>query len=70
MNEHKNTLAVRSVSGVAKAKLAELKHYSRLTYGSLIDDAVDALWEDYLSEGHDLTLGSAGRFGPNQVPSD
>ena len=61
MKDHKNTLAVRSVSGATRAKLTELRHYSRLTYGSLIDDAVDALWAEYLSEGHDLTLASMDR---------
>lgn len=54
MKENKNTLAVRSVSVATKAKLAELRLYSRLTYGSLIDDAVEALWADYLAEGHEL----------------
>jgi hypothetical protein len=54
MTYERNTLAVRSVSGITRARLDHLKVYTRLSYGSLLDDAVEALWEDYEADGHDL----------------
>ena len=54
MNDRKNTLAVRSVSDFTRERLDQLRSYTRLTCGSLIDDAVDALWREYLAEGHEL----------------
>lgn len=54
MDDMKNTLAVRSVSNFTRTKLDHLRAYTRLTCGSLIDDAVDALWREYVAEGHDL----------------
>lgn len=57
MDEIKNTLTVRSVSVITHDRLAQLRAYTRLTCGSLIDDAVDALWREYLVEGHDLAEG-------------
>ena len=54
MSEMKNTLAVRSVSDHTHERLDQLRAYTRLTNGSLIDDAVDALWREYIAEGHDL----------------
>lgn len=54
MDITKSTLAVRSVSDFTRDRLDQLKSYTRLTCGSLIDDAVDALWREYIAEGHDL----------------
>lgn len=54
MNDRKNTLAVRSVSDFTRDRLDHLRSYTRLTCGSLIDDAVDALWREYEAEGHEL----------------
>ena len=51
--QHKS-YTVRSLSPTTKARLVALKAYSRLTYGSLIDDAVEALWNDYITDGHPL----------------
>lgn len=55
--------AVRSVSAMTKARLVALKSYSRLSYGALIDDAVEALWSDYIEEGHSLPEVEATRLG-------
>ncbi len=49
-------MTVRSILMETKDRLHALQHYTRLTYGSLIDDAVEALWAEYLSEGHELYL--------------
>jgi hypothetical protein len=54
MTNEKVTLSVRSVSAVTKARMADLAGYTRLTYGSLIDDAVEALWAEYEADGHVL----------------
>lgn len=53
----KNTIAVRSVSDITRVRLDHLKSYTRLTYGSLLDDAVEALWADYEADGHELPSG-------------
>lgn len=52
MNKGNITLSVRSISRQTKSKLEGLRKYTRLTYGSLIDDAVEALWQEYLADGH------------------
>jgi hypothetical protein len=52
MNTRNITLSVRSISRQTKSRLEILSDYTRLTYGSIIDDAVDALWHDYLADGH------------------
>jgi hypothetical protein len=54
MDDMKNTLAVRAVSGLTRDRLDQLRAYTRLTCGSIIDDAVDALWREYIAEGHDV----------------
>lgn len=54
MTSDKHKLSVRSVNGATLAHLVALKNYTRLTYGALIDDAVAALWDDYVEDGHDL----------------
>ena len=54
MQIHSNSYTVRSINPVTKARLLALKSYSRLTFGSLIDDAVESLWFDYIDDGHDL----------------
>ena len=46
--------AVRSVQPITKARLAALKSYSRLPFGALIDDAVEALWDAYVNDDHHL----------------
>lgn len=53
MNDNKK-LCVRSVSALTRSRLRALRGYTRLTYGSLVDDAVEALWEAYSDDGHDL----------------
>jgi len=57
MENEKTTLAVRSVSAETRVRLAHLKAYTRLTYASLLDDAVEALWADYAADGHELPSG-------------
>jgi hypothetical protein len=57
MNNEKTTLAVRSVSAETRSRLTELKAYTRLTYASLLDDAVEGLWADYVADGHELPSG-------------
>lgn len=52
----KKTLTVRAISDATRSKLDILREYTRLTYGSIIDDAVEALWMDYLNDGHDLEV--------------
>ncbi|SFS14701.1 hypothetical protein [Yoonia litorea] len=47
-------LSVRSVSRLTQQRLRALKDYSRLPYGALLDDGVEALWEAYQSDGHEL----------------
>lgn len=55
MMKNANTkLCVRSVSDISRARLVALKAYSRLTYGSLLNDSIEALWMAYEDEGHDL----------------
>lgn len=54
MHQRKLKLSVRSVSEQSYHRLGALKRYSRLTYGSLVDDAIEALWEAYLDEWHPL----------------
>ena len=54
MEQEKYRLTVRSVCGDTHRKLRILRQYTRLTFGSLIDDAVDSLWETYIEEGHEL----------------
>lgn len=54
MNNTKQDLSVRSVSKLTRARLNHLRTYTRLTYGSLLDDAVEALWVDYEADGHEL----------------
>ena len=51
---NKSKLTIRSVAPETRARLTALKQYTRLTYGSLVDDAVEALWEAYQGEGHDV----------------
>lgn len=47
-------ITVRSVSPLSRARLVALRDHTRLTYGSLVDDAVEALWELYVEDGHEL----------------
>ncbi len=47
-------LSVRSVSSRTQDRLRALKVYSRLPYGALLDDSVEALWNAYIDDGHDL----------------
>lgn len=58
MNDNKK-LCVRSVSPLTRSRLVALRGYTRLTYGSLVDDAVEALWEAYVDDGHDLGAANA-----------
>lgn len=52
-------MTVRSVLIETKDKLNVLQQHTRLTYGSLIDDAVEALWDAYEADGHDITVASS-----------
>ena len=54
MMQDKKTITIRSVSSETVDRLSQLRSYSRLTLGSLLDDAVAALWDAYEAEGHDL----------------
>lgn len=54
MATQSSNLSVRSVSAQARQRLAALKHYTRLPYGALLEDCVEALWNEYVAEGHDL----------------
>jgi hypothetical protein len=54
MSHESNKMCVRSVSDISRSRLVILKEYSRLTYGALIDDSIEALWHAYLDDGHDL----------------
>ena len=47
-------LAVRSIQITTMEKLGILRRATRLTSGSLIDDAIEDLWEAYIADGHDL----------------
>ncbi|MEL7213689.1 MAG: hypothetical protein AAGK92_13585 [Pseudomonadota bacterium] len=54
MVPNKKDITVRSISEVTKMRLDVLRDHTRLTYGSLLDDAVEALWDAYEADGHDL----------------
>ena len=54
MNTDKQDMTIRSISQETRSRLVTLHGYTRLSFGSIIDDAVDALWEDYSADGHDL----------------
>lgn len=54
MNTDKQDMTIRSISQETRSRLVTLRGYTRLSFGSIIDDAVDALWEDYSADGHDL----------------
>ena len=56
MKSAKQDVTVRSILVETKDRLSALQQHTRLTYGSLIDDAVEALWADYLAEGHELPV--------------
>lgn len=59
MEQPKRTITIRSVSPQTIERLTHLRTYSRLTLGSLVDDAVEALWEAYEAEGHELLAEAA-----------
>ncbi len=56
MKTHTQDITVRSISVDTRSRLDALQAYSRLTFGSLIDDAIELLWADYLSDGHDVAI--------------
>ena len=56
MVNQKIKLSVRSVSTASRARLDVLRAYTRLPLGALVDDAVEALWDAYIDEGHDLPI--------------
>jgi hypothetical protein len=56
MTHTKQDMTVRSISTLTRRRLEALRVYSRLTYGSIIDDAVDALWDAYESDGQQVPL--------------
>ena len=47
-------MTVRSISNETRSRLVALRSYTRLNFGSIINDAVETLWEDYAAEGHEL----------------
>lgn len=54
MKASKRRLTARSVSDLSHRRLAALRSQTRLTLGSLLDDAIHSLWVDYLNDGYDL----------------
>lgn len=54
MTSDTQDITVRSIANETRDRLDALKSYTRLSFGSLLDDAVYTLWEEYLAEGHDL----------------
>ena len=54
LNKNNSRLSVRSVSDVALRRLSALKAYTRLPYGAVLEDCIDALWNEYCDEGHHL----------------
>lgn len=56
MKPIRQDITVRSVLVETKDRLCLLQQHTRLTYGSLIDDAVEALWDAYEAEGHEITM--------------
>jgi len=54
MRAPKRRLNARSVSDLSHRRLAALRSQTRLTLGSLLDDAIHSLWIDYLNDGYDL----------------
>ncbi len=59
MKSANQDITVRSILVETKDRLSALRQHTRLTYGSLIDDAVEALWDAYEAEGHDITMVSS-----------
>jgi hypothetical protein len=49
-------MTVRSISALTRSRLEALRTHTRLTYGSIIDDAVDALWYAYESDGQEIPI--------------
>ncbi|TWI81903.1 hypothetical protein JM93_03865 [Roseibium hamelinense] len=60
MKQQTSRLTVRSVRRETHIKLAILRRYTRLTFGSIIDDAVEALWEAYIEDGHEIVDDTSG----------
>lgn len=56
MSHTKQDMTVRSISALTRSRLDALRSHTRLTYGSLIDDAVDALWDAYRSDGREIPI--------------
>ena len=56
MVNQKIKLSIRSVSPVSRARLDILRAYTRLPLGALADDAIEALWDAYIDDGHDLPM--------------
>lgn len=54
MNSPRQDITIRSVSALTRSRLEALRSYTRLTYGSLIDDAVGALWDAYETDGQEI----------------
>lgn len=54
MNSPRQDITIRSVSALTRSRLVALRFYTRLTYGSLIDDAVGVLWDAYETDGQEV----------------
>lgn len=54
MTHPRQDMTVRSISALTRRRLEALRAYTRLTYGSIIDDAVDALWDAYKADGQEI----------------
>ncbi|AZV77130.1 hypothetical protein EBB79_03970 [Parasedimentitalea marina] len=52
--DQKQRLSIRSVTDETVQKLRVLRHVTRLSNGSLIDDAIEDLWAAYEADGHSL----------------
>jgi len=56
MTSTKQDITIRSISEITRTRLDALRYHTRLTYGSLLDDAVEALWDAYEAEGHEVVI--------------
>lgn len=56
MNTDKTDMTVRSISMETRNRLDTLRDYTRLNFGSIIDDAVETLWDSFEADGHELEL--------------
>lgn len=63
MNINKTDMTVRSISRDTRTRLDTLQGYTRLCFGSIIDDAVEALWDSYEADGHVFDISDGDDIG-------